>query len=72
MANTFLKATVIDRMALKLLEREIVLPKLVWSYASANFRAPTTTRSPCGSPPWRPPVSTRGGTTVPARSPSMT
>lgn len=38
MANTFLKATVIDRMALKLLEREIVLPKLVWSYASANFQ----------------------------------
>lgn len=38
MANTFLKATVIDRTALKLLEREVVLPRLVWSYASSNFQ----------------------------------
>lgn len=38
MANTFLKATVIDRTALKLLEREIVLPRLIWSKASANFQ----------------------------------
>lgn len=38
MANTFLKATVINRTALKLLEREIVLPRLVWNYGSADFR----------------------------------
>ena len=38
MANTFLKPTVINRMALKLLEREIVLPRLVWNYADAEFR----------------------------------
>jgi len=37
-ANTFLKPTVINRMALKLLEREIVLPRLVWNYADAEFR----------------------------------
>lgn len=37
MANTFLKPTVINRTALKLLEREIVLPRLVWSYPSADF-----------------------------------
>ena len=38
MAHTFLKPTVINRSALKLLEREIVLPRLVWNYASADFR----------------------------------
>ena len=38
MAHTFLKPTVINRSALKLLEREIVLPRLVWNYASAEFR----------------------------------
>jgi hypothetical protein len=37
-AHTFLKPTVINRSALKLLEREIVLPRLVWNYASAEFR----------------------------------
>lgn len=37
MANSFLKATVINRTALKLLEREVVLPKLVWNYPSADF-----------------------------------
>jgi hypothetical protein len=37
-ANTFLKATVINRSALKLLQREIVLPRLVWNYASADFQ----------------------------------
>jgi len=36
-AHTFLKPTVINRSALKLLEREIVLPRLVWNYASAEF-----------------------------------
>jgi len=37
-AHTFLKPTVINRSALKLLEREIVLPRLVWNYASADFQ----------------------------------
>lgn len=38
MANTFLKPTVINRMALKLLQREVVLPRLVWNFADAEFR----------------------------------
>lgn len=38
MANTFLKPEVINRTALKLLERSIVLPALVWNYADAEFR----------------------------------
>lgn len=38
MANTFLKPTVINRMALKLLQREVVLPRLVWNFANAEFR----------------------------------
>lgn len=38
MANSFLKATVINRTALKLLEREVVLPRVVWSFADAEFR----------------------------------
>ena len=38
MANTFLKPTVINRTALKLLEREVVLPRLVWGYSDADFR----------------------------------
>jgi len=37
-ANTFLKPTVINRMALKLLQREVVLPRLVWNFADAEFR----------------------------------
>lgn len=37
MANSFLKPEVINRTALKLLEREIVLPRLVWNYADAEF-----------------------------------
>ena len=38
MANTFLKPEVINRTALMLLEREVVLPRLVWNYADAEFR----------------------------------
>ena len=38
MANSFLKPEVINRTALKLLEREIVLPRVVWNYADAEFR----------------------------------
>lgn len=38
MANTFLKPTVINRMALKLLQREVVLPRLVWNFGDAEFR----------------------------------
>lgn len=38
MANSFLKPTVINRYALKLLEREIVLPRLVWTFGSAEFQ----------------------------------
>jgi len=37
-ANSFLKPEVINRTALKLLEREIVLPRVVWNYADAEFR----------------------------------
>lgn len=37
MANTFLKPTVIARTALGLLERELVLPSLVWRDAVADF-----------------------------------
>lgn len=37
MANTFLKPTVITAQALGLLEREIVLPGLVWRNAVADF-----------------------------------
>jgi hypothetical protein len=36
-ANTFLKPTVIARTALGLLERELVLPSLVWRDAVADF-----------------------------------
>ncbi len=38
MANSFLKPEVINRTALKLLEREIVVPRTVWNYADAEFR----------------------------------
>lgn len=38
MANTFLKAETIARTALGLLQREIVLPRLVWSFGQADFR----------------------------------
>lgn len=38
MANTFLKPEVINRTALKLLEREVVVPRTVWNYADAEFR----------------------------------
>ncbi len=38
MANTFLKPTVINRTALGLLEREIVLPNTVWKFGEADFR----------------------------------
>jgi hypothetical protein len=38
MAHTFLKSTVINRSALQLLEREIVLPRLVNTLASAEFQ----------------------------------
>jgi hypothetical protein len=37
-ANTFLKPEVINRTALKLLEREVVVPRTVWNYADAEFR----------------------------------
>jgi len=37
MANTFIKATVINRTALGLLEREIVLPTLVWMNGIGDF-----------------------------------
>lgn len=37
MANSFLKSTQIARMALALLQREIVLPRLVWSFGQADF-----------------------------------
>lgn len=37
MANTFIKATQIVQAAALLLEREIVLPRLVWSQPDANF-----------------------------------
>jgi hypothetical protein len=37
-ANTFIKPEVVNRTALALLEREIVLPRLVWSYSDAEFR----------------------------------
>ena len=38
MANTFIKPEVVNRTALKLLERSIVLPRVVWNYADAEFR----------------------------------
>ncbi len=38
MANTFLKPEVINRTALTLLERSIVLPRLVWRFGDAAFR----------------------------------
>lgn len=38
MANTFLKPEVINRTALALLQREIVLPNLVWRFAESDFR----------------------------------
>ena len=38
MANSFLKPEVINRTALKLLERQIVVPATVWNYADAEFR----------------------------------
>lgn len=38
MANTFLTAERITRTALALLRREIVLPRLVWAQAEADFR----------------------------------
>lgn len=37
MANTFLKPEVIARTALQLLQREIVLPRLVWRFGQADF-----------------------------------
>jgi len=37
-ANTFLKSETIARTALGLLQREIVLPRLVWGYGAADFR----------------------------------
>lgn len=37
MASTFIKATQVVRAALGLLERELVLPRLVWRDASAEF-----------------------------------
>lgn len=37
MANTFIKATQIVQAAALLLEREIVLPRLVWTQPDANF-----------------------------------
>lgn len=37
MANTFLKATKIARTSLALLQREIVLPRLVWTFGQADF-----------------------------------
>ena len=38
MANVYLKPTVIAAQALGLLERELVLPNLVWNYGIADFR----------------------------------
>lgn len=38
MANTFLQASRIAAMALGLLQREIVLPRLVWRFALSDFR----------------------------------
>lgn len=38
MANTFLKPEVINRTALALLQREIVLPRLVWRFGQSDFR----------------------------------
>src|SRR5688572_10574306 len=38
MANTFLKPEVIARTALQLLQREIVLPRLVWRFGQADFQ----------------------------------
>jgi hypothetical protein len=38
MANSFVKAKNIDRAALALLEREVVLPNLVWNYPASNFK----------------------------------
>lgn len=38
MANTFLSSQRIAATALGLLQREIVLPRLVWSYGAADFR----------------------------------
>lgn len=37
MANTFVKATVVARQALGLLERELVLPRLIWRDAAGDF-----------------------------------
>lgn len=37
MANTFLKSTKIARTGLALLQREIILPRLVWSFGQADF-----------------------------------
>lgn len=38
MANTFLKPEVINRTALGLLQREIILPRLVWRFGASDFR----------------------------------
>lgn len=38
MANTFLKPEVINRTALTLLQREIILPRLVWRFGQSDFR----------------------------------
>lgn len=38
MANTFIKATQVVNAAALLLEREIVLPRLVWTQPDANFK----------------------------------
>lgn len=38
MANTFLKPDVIARTALSLLQREIVLPRLVWRFGLSDFQ----------------------------------
>ena len=38
MANSFIKAEQIVRTALGLLEREIVLPRLVWLNAAGDFK----------------------------------
>lgn len=38
MANTFLKPTVIARTGLALLQRDIVLPRLIWSFGQSDFQ----------------------------------
>lgn len=38
MANTFLKPEVIARTALALLQREIILPRLVWRFGQSDFQ----------------------------------